>query len=87
MSTMATKLGMFVCLFVCQRDPPPRPQQRSLTLPRFGILRAYATYWNLRSLWTGSLAVCPSMTRQRLPQAAKTREEYVNVIACHSTTP
>ena len=50
-----------VCLFVCQRDPPPRPQQRSLTLPRFGILRAYATYWNLRSLWAGSCDVPPGI--------------------------
>ena len=32
---------VLTCLFVC---PTPRPQQRSLTLHRFGILRAYATY-------------------------------------------
>ena len=37
------------CLFVCQRDP--RPQQRSLTLPRFGF--------RLHSLWTGSCDVPP----------------------------
>ena len=54
-----TKFGiaiLFVCLFVkAQRDPPPRPQQRSLTLPRFGILRAYATLLEPpRSLWAGS---------------------------------
>ena len=43
-------VGCIYAQYSCtQRDPPPRPEQRSLTLPRFGILRAYATYWNLRS--------------------------------------
>ena len=35
---------LFVCLFVCQRDPPPRPQQRSLTLPRSPASSSFTVY-------------------------------------------
>ena len=67
---------MNLCLFVCRRDPPPRPQQRSLTLPRFGTLRAYAIYRTgflpLRFL-VGSTCLVPPFTApvERKPRLSK----------------
>ena len=53
--------SLFVCLFV----KGTRPRGRNSALSRClasAFLRAYATYWSLRSLWTGSCDVPPGTT-------------------------